>query len=453
MKLGCLVVWVAAGCNAVTNEKAPEPPLPPPPVATAMTPTSGPFGTSVTIDGTDFGAAQGDVTFDACTPIDPAEQDGLEVTSWTDTEIIGRVSFPCTGALTVHTQGGASAAGTFTTAMPWNPGPGIAVTTLVTKQMLPGGTIAAIYRSLDSTTGAALAVFDGEAATSYELDNIADPTDLTSPIYARIAVADDGTPMVVATQNDNQVVIMTTAGGTLATAPIGISGQVFAAGRDATGVFAWIDSGGMVRARPGASGTAWAIDRGPFVPAFQPLDGAVAADGTLWISFSEPNDDPFDHEAYISLQSLAPTATALSAIERADPNSYDDVISQAHIVLADDGVHMVVVAFAKDNGTGLESYEPALMRTAASTWSDVPLLADVATVPSYLQYVFSGTTLGVVVTDQGSQATTLVPDLSMPVEQMIPVWPATAEGVVADGAGTLHPLVTTGTVAFAISQP
>ncbi len=446
MKLGLVVV--VAGCNAVSNGTGSEPPPEPPPVVTSLTPTSGPFGTSITIDGSGFGSAQRFVDFDDTPSALPGDGSELYVDQWSDTEVVGRVAFPCSGAMTMRTDGGTASVGTFATDMPWLPGPGLGVSTLLTSRVLSTGTIAAVYSQLDNSEGAAIAVFGGGSAMAYELDNIIDPAEQDPDMNVRIVEADDHTPEVIATQHDGTVVAITIANGALVVTPTGITGQVWAAGRDATGVFAWIDSGGMVRARPGAT---WTIDRGPFQPAFQPLDGAAAADGTLWISMSKPNSDPLDIEGYVALQSLGPNDTELSPIELADPNSYDDVISQAHIVLADDGVHMVVVAFARDNGTGQESYVPVDLRTAPGTWSTLAMPG--GAMPTFQQYLFTGTTLGVAIADPSTQIATLIPDVTMPsAAQTLPIWPATPEGLVAIG-GQLQPIVTIGGASYVPTQP
>ncbi|HEX4452124.1 MAG TPA: hypothetical protein VH143_14695 [Kofleriaceae bacterium] len=409
----------------------------------------GPFGTSITIAGNDFGATQSFVDFDDTPSVLPGTGSELYIDQWSNTEVVGRVAFPSSGAMTMHTGGGMASVGTFTSDMPWLPGPGLGVSTLVTSRVLSTGTIAAIYSQLDNSEGAALAVFGGGSATAYELDNVIDPTAQDPDMNVRIVEADDHSPELIATQRDGTVVAITISGGALVTTPTGITGQVWAADRDATGVFAWIDSGGMVRARPGAP---WTTDRGPFQPAFQPLDGAVAADGTLWISMNKPNLDPLDIEGYVALQSLGSDDTQLSAVELADPNSYDDVISQAHIVLADDGVHMVVVAFTRDNGTGQESYVPVAQRTAPGTWSAVALPSDILATPTFAQYHYVGTTLGVAVADPSTMIATMIPDLTAPSEQQLPVWPATPDALV-DIAGRLQPIVNIGGGAYVPAQP
>ncbi len=446
MKLGLAIVL--AGCTAATTSTETSPTAPPP-VVTSLTPTSGPFGTSITIDGSDFGSMQRFVDFDDTPSELPGTGSELYIDHWSDTEVVGRVAFPCSGVMTMQTDGGSAAVGTFTAEMPWSPGPGLGVSSLVTSRVLSNGTIAAIYSQLDNSEGAALAVFGGGSATAYALDNLIDPTAQDPDMNVRIVEADDHSPEVIATQHDGTVVAITISGGALVMTPTGITGQVWAADRDATGVFAWIDSGGMVRARPG---TPWTTDRGPFQPAFQPLDGAVAADGTLWISMNKPNSDPLDIEGYVALQSLGPADTQLSAIELADPNSYDDVISQAHIVLADDGVHMVVVAFAKDNGTGQESYVPVAQRTAPGTWSAVALPSDVQAMPTFAQYHYVGTTLGIAVADPSTLIATMIADLTAPIEQQLPVWPATPDALV-DVGGRLQPIVNIGGGAYVPGQP
>ena len=407
-----------------------------PPIVHSMTPATGLWGTQVTIDGANFGVIQGAgvVAFSSS-----VGAHGFVLDTWTDTEIRGRIAFPGTGLMSVHTAAGEGEAGTFTTTQPYTPSAYLDVAQLVDGLVLSTGEVAALHHEYELTNQATLSVFGGSDRGAYPLAQLVDPANPTSPMIARLVEADDHTPLVIATRRDQTVVALGVQGAALVTTATGLTGNVVAAARDATGLYAWIDTGaGIVRARPGAT---WTVDRGPIATTYPALDGAIVADGTLWIAVSEPGPS---NTAYVSLEVLPPTGTLLGPPERADPVSYPNAISVAHVVLGADGIHALVVATADVSGP-----LPPRLRTAAVTWSDAPA------VTGLVQYAFVGTTLAAIVNDAQAKTTSLVPDVAMPSgAQVIPVWPLQSEGFVVDGAGKAHPLITNGTVTYALTpQP
>lgn len=422
--LSCLALAACGGSSA--------PPPPPAPIVDSLTPQAGLWGTEVTIDGANFGSVPGtsSVGFEG-----PIGANGFVVDMWGDTAITGRIAFPATGNIDVHTDGGSALAGTFATTEPWMPSSALDVTELVAELVLSTGDVAALYQEYELTSGPTLAVFSGSDAGAYSLE------DLASPLIAQLAEADDNTPEVIATKLDNTVVVLTALNASVTTTATGLTGNVIAAARDATGLYTWIaTASGLERARPG---TPWTVDRGPFVTAYPPLAGAIAADGTLWITESEPAPSSM---AYVALQILAPLDTDFEAVELADPTSYANAISQAQIVLAGDGIHALVQATATAGSTPT-ALTPRL-RTAAATWSDAPA------VTGLVQYGFIGTALAAIVNDPQAKSTSLVPDVTMPSGAMvIPVWPTQAQGFVVDSAGQSYPLVTNGDVSYALAPP
>jgi IPT/TIG domain len=439
MRLGLLLVGLATGCIVTQDSSSTTTPPPPPPVVTGMTPSSGPYGTAVTITGTDFGS--GSPTTESVSMIENApspyanvpgyaDDCGFFTDTWTDTQITGQIPFPCgTAELVVGTAGGKATAGTFTPDVGWNSGPGLGIDELVESRVTSTGIAAGIYRQLYAGTdqGTGLAIFDGSGAGAYLLSGVPSTAGSDGPLDAHLVESDDHAPEVLATLADGSISAFTVDGSAV---PTGLTGRVRAVARDDSGIYAWLDAGsGLERARP--STPSWTIDRGPFATAGgvgdPVLDAQVAADGTLWVSFNMPNDDPFDIEGYVALQSLAPQGSAFGAVELADPNSYDDFISQAHIVLAPDGVHMIVIATCEDDGTGVESSLTPRVRTAAQTWSDAPPIDGLA------QYAFVGTTLAAVTYDYDTRATAIVPDVTMPsATQVVPVWPIKPSGLAID---------------------
>jgi hypothetical protein len=436
MRFAFAVVLVGCAVDSKSNVDPIDAP-PPAPVVDSMTPTSGGYGTVVTITGEHFGANDGylelvpDVSYAS---VQGTITDGcqLQNLAWSDTQITGTIAFPCTsGTFNVHTTAGVATAGAFAISTTWSPGPGFDVGQLVDAHALSSSVIAALYRTqyVSQLGEVGLAVFSGSAIGVYPLPGMPTPVD-TGPVFAKIVDGDDGNPVVIGTMGNGVVAMYEPAGsGSAASTPSPIEGFVIAAARDTDGMYAWLSTGsGVERVRPT---DAWTIDRGPIAAADAPLDGAIGSDGTLWIAISEDDySDPFDYQAYSSLQSLAPSATAFTAIERADPTSYDDFISRSHIELSGDGVGMVVVAYCEDNGTHVESPLPVRQRTAANTWSDAP----VANAYTYV----GGTLAGVVNADHVE----LVPDMSMPSAMtQVPVDPMQAEALVVDGSGALRPLI------------
>ncbi len=391
-------------------------------------PQTGPWGTEVTIAGADFGPVAGSTTV----AFMGLGANGFVVDTWQDTEIRGRVAFPATGMMFV----GATAAGTFTTDESYKPSAAYDVAELLEPFVASTGELAGLYREYELSNEAALAVFDGANAGAYALDGLVDPADPMSPVVAHLGEADDHTPVVIGTKHDGTVAMFGVAAAALTTTPTGLTGRVLAAARDATGLYAWLaTTAGVVRARPG---TPWAVDRGPFTSTNAPLDGAVAADGTLWLAVSEPAGSA----AYISLETLGPAATSFSALERADSASHATAITAAQIMLASDGVHALVSATA-DGGD-----KPVRLRTAAATWSAAP------TVMGLAQYAFIDTTLAAIVNDPVAKTTSLVADATMPTgATVIPVWPMQSEGMAIDGAGKAHALITNSSVTYGLTPP
>jgi len=407
------------------------------PAVWSLMPQSGPWGTAVTIDGARFGTAMtGTVAFDG--QIGAA---GFVVDSWYDTEIKGRIAFPASGAITIQTARGETAAGTFTTDQPWAPSAAYDVAQVSDQLVLSTGDMAALFHQYEVGNVPALAIFSGGQSGTYPLSWLCVPSDSSASLPARIVEADDHTAEVIATRNDETVAVLNVQGGSIVTTPTGLTGTVLAASRDATGVYVWLDTGSMIeRARPGAT---WTVDRGPFARPLTPLDAAVAADGTLWLTVSEPGAG---NSAFVALQVLAPSDVQLGAPEHVDPTSYSGTIMQAHPVVAADGVHGVVLATASSGSA--EVALPARVRSGSSTWTDAPAIAGL------VQFAYAGSTLGALVNDADAKTTSLMPDVTAPTQmQVIPVWPMQSEGFALDGSGKAHPLIGNGSVTYALTPP
>lgn len=436
MRASCIFGIAALGLGACGG------PTPPAvatgPVVVDMTPNAGLWGTEVTITGSGFGAVagvKGTVAFEGA-----IGTSGFLIDTWHDDKVQGRIIFPATGAMTMHAPGGDADIGTFTTAMPWKPSAAADVSQLVDASVLASGDVVAIYHRYQLSNTAALAVFTGANAGAYAIDGLTDPADASAPLHARVVEADDHTPLAIATARDGMVKAITISGTRATTAATGLTGSVLAAGHDTTGVYAWIaTSSGLVRARPG---TTWTVDRGPIATPHHAFDGAIAADGTLWVVVDEPGSA---NDSYVALQKLAPGDTQLGAVEHTDSTSYPGTIASAQLVLAADGLHAVVLATADQGGTMTEL--PPRLRMAAATWGDAPAMSGL------VQYAFVGSTLAGIVNDTNTKTTSLVADLSQPANaEVIPVWPALSTGLVVGAAGAVYPLVASGEVTYSLAK-
>jgi hypothetical protein len=403
--------------------------MPPPPVVASVTPGTALWGAELTIDGTNFGAVQGESKVEFPSPVGA---NGFVGDTWSDTEITGRVAFPATGAVSVVTAGGDSSA-TFTTMQPWVPSTDLDVAALAQEIVLSTGDVVALYNEYELTNEPTLAVFTGSASGAYPLADLVDPQDPTATAVAVVVEADDHTPEVLGTKPDGTVGAFTLSGGSVTDTATGLTGNVIVAGRDATGLFAWIETEtGIELAREGSA--AWTAGSPITTPVTPVAGGAVASDNTLWIVGTDASDDA-------TIATIAETGSAFSAPEHVGSAVFMDGIATASIEIASDHVHAFVTATSAGSDAPI-----ALERTAAATWSAPAEPAGV------VAYAFFGSTLGAVTNDASSMATALVPDVSMSTSQPIDVWPAQSAGFAVDTSGVAHPIVIDGNVAYSLTS-
>jgi hypothetical protein len=415
------------------------PPKPPAPTLTSVTPAAAKWGDMLTLDGGNFGLVQGNNKVEFPSPVGA---NGFVVSTWSDTEITGRLAFPADGAVTIVTDGG-DASTDFTTMKPWAPSASMDVAKLAQAIVLSTGDVASVYAQFELTNEPTLAVFSGPDMGAFPMASLVDMTNPTAPFVGAVFEADDHSPEVLATKPDGSVAQFTLAAGALTETATSLSGNVIAVGRDATGLYAWVETEtGVERARPG---TPWTVDVAPINPTYPVVAGTIGANGALWLVVSEPD---MGTSAFVSVETLASGASAFGPLEKADPMSYAGDIVQATIAVGSDNVHALVTATASGTGTGAIAIAP-VQRTAASTWSAAPA------VPNVVQYAFFGATLGAIANEPTSTKTTsLVPDATMPsAAQVIPVWPALSSGFAVDGSGVAHPIVTMGNVEYALTPP
>jgi IPT/TIG domain len=409
----------------------------PPPTISSVSPTSGIWGTQITITGTGFGGTQG--TNRVLAGMTGAN--GFVVNTWSDEQITGRIAFPATGSIGVM-NGGGTAMTTFTTTMPWTPSSALDVAALNQEIVLSTGDVAALYNEFELSPEPTLAAFTGSAMGAYPMSTLVDPDDTSAPPIAAIVEADDHTPEVLGTKPDGSVSAFTVSGGTLSETATMLSGNVVAAARDATGLYAWIETEtGIELAREGSPWTAGAV----IATTYPPVGGAIGSDGELWIAVSEPGSD--GTTSYVSIETIAENGSAFSALERTSTTSYPGSITSATIQLASDGVHALVSGVATPDGGGSAVAVPPQLRTAADTWSAAPAPTGLA------GYAFFGATLGAVTNDASTMMTSLMTDATMAsTATTIDVWPAQSAGFAVDGSGVAHPIVNDGNVAYSLTS-
>lgn len=309
----------------------------PEPKIDSMDPSSGPYGTVVTIKGSGLGSAsrpgftlalgnQGEVTL---TPKDDA------VTSWTDGEIVFRFPFPAEGAVALEAPQGAAMAGEFQPT--WH-----------IAQEITQAPAASVLASISPLSGHIEMLFDttplslidvgpaGAVEHAVTADNI-EPSSLRLYLNAGknvegVAVSKDAAPVLVELQNqsDDLVAKATT---------IKLSATEFVIAGGAQGASAWMRrTGGWYRARPGASG--WAQDKGPI--ADPNADGPNRAsggtsDGSLMVAWSVDTGNFLDDNETAYMATLAPTATKFAA-EMPASGTIDDYITGLTLTSSGDGL-------------------------------------------------------------------------------------------------------------------
>ena len=406
---------------------------PPPPVVTAMSPTSGPYGTTITITGTGFGAP--DTGSGSAAPVDTLAFTGMPagvaigpvIVSWSDTQIVARAPFPAgPGTIAITSIGGETETPVFTPEGAWTPGDSASLATVIDAQRFADTTS---VLGFDATNHTELVTF-GAAVASFPLDGIPASTDPRSPTHARLVAANE----VLASNTQQQLIDFTVANGALTAANTGMTGTLLAA--DASGAWLQTFDGTKYQLSHALRGTAWAIDRGPIqVPKL--LDAELAADGTLVVAYSHDDGDIFDNMANLGIARLAPAATALSTAEYPETMAWDDYIASARIRLAPDGARMIVDYSTQEYDQQKDVPRGALARTATGAWADAQGLA-----AGNGPLAFTATAIAGL--DDSVGELSLVPDIGAPASaQPLSLWPAGAAALVSDGT-TLLPVVEIG---------
>lgn len=251
-----------------------------PPTVSRFTPSTGPWGTSVTITGTDLGSAAragSQLTLGADLVLSP---DDTEIQAWAETQIVFRVPFPHEGVVEVETPEGTIEAGTFTPSYEVAGAVDVdaSTDTLASVSLEPGGIAVAL-----NTNPITIVKFDGSDWTSTELPE-ADLRLETLRLYS----ADAETLAAFALSSDSppEIVTLEANGDGWVDAPTGVvtsEDYLIAGGPDGAAVW-FLDSSGWTRARP-VEGV-WQVDQGPITDPYATsmLNTAGAtSDGSLWV--------------------------------------------------------------------------------------------------------------------------------------------------------------------------
>ena len=323
-----------------------------PPTVDRFTPSTGPWGTSVTIDGSDLGDASrsAQLNVGAALTLTPTS---AEVERWTETQIVFRVPFPHEGLVSVETDEGSDDAGTFT------PSHQIAGTLAIA-----GDTNVLASVSLDSG-GIALALggdslgialFDGEDWLETELPDASVRREslrlyaTSEGALAAFALSSASPPELIGFEATAD------AWEAVATGVVLSERTLLAGGPDGASV--WFTSAeGWNRARP-IDGL-WQLDNGPITDPYASSMLATAgatSDGALWVARARDTGSTFNDKGAPFMRQLAPDATAFGS-EFQMGSDLDDYLTSISIV--DRGRGLVVEYCGSDENLlgGPDDYE------------------------------------------------------------------------------------------------
>lgn len=308
-----------------------------PPTVSAMMPVSGPYGTEITIEGTDLGSsARPGVSIllgaDGAGELVPSSKP--EVISWSETEIRFRFPFPYEGQVLVKTPEGEAVAGDFEPT--WIAGPALESSedVLSTASLAPApGVLAAVL----NTGPPSMVSFDGSEWTQRDIagNNLrADSIRLyldgatLSAFALSIAIA----PLIIDLDPaDSFAQSLTTQEVT--------SDYRVAGGPD--GATIWYRMGNnWNRVRP-ASG-AWTPDNGPIAdpnPSGARHAAAATSSGALYVTWGVATGTVLDDRGVVHHRFVAPQADAFTSMTAVTGSEMDDSISS--ILMSDRGRGLV----------------------------------------------------------------------------------------------------------------
>jgi hypothetical protein len=317
----------SAGSSAGGNGGSDEPEPVPAPEIDAMTPLSGPYGTTVTLSGQGLGsAARPGVSLtlgegDAALTLFPDDE---AVVSWDEAEIAFRVPFPHGGPLVIKTPQGTAQGQVFTP--DWVAGPSIS---------MPLG--ASVLASLAPSANEMVAAFDSDPVRVVSSDgsrwreSTLDPEGIVLATL-RLFVSDDDEVLVFALSDDTQPEIVTfelvddvwqaTASG------VTVSDEFAIAGGPNGAVVWWRTVDYWSRARHTAG--AWAMDLGPIAdpdPSRSNHAAGATSDGSLYVVWDQDTGNFLDDTGAPFMQQFEPQAADFSTTVKVGDDIDDFVTS------------------------------------------------------------------------------------------------------------------------------
>ncbi len=310
----------------------------PAPKIISMEPSSGPYGTLITIQGEWLGNAsldgfvlavgnQGEV---ALTP-----KDKDTVVSWTDEEITFRYPFPAEGAVSLEAPQGAELAGEFQPT--WHIAREIdkapAATVLASISAEPDH----ISLLFDTMPRVLLDVGpDGVVERAVTAEDV-EPASLRLYLNAQkkiegVGVSTDAAPVVVHLQNQDEDLVAKPTTLKLGATEYGVAG-----GSEGAAVWMRRDTG-WFRARP--SGATWAQDKGPIAEghANDPdRTSGATSDGSLFVAWSVDTGNFLDDMEAARMAKVEPTGTKFGGSLVAG-SSVDDYVTRLELKSSGDGL-------------------------------------------------------------------------------------------------------------------
>lgn len=310
----------------------------PEPRIDSMEPSSGPYGTVVTIKGEGLGNAALDgftLAVGNQGEVELSPKDELSVVSWSDDQISFRFPFPAEGGVSLEGPKGAALAGEFQPT--WH-----------VAQKVDKAPAATVLASISPAKGHIEMLFDtmplslldvgSEGAVTHTVTaGDVDPASLRLYLNAAkevegVGVSTGAAPAIVHLQNQ--------AGdlrGMLTTLQLAATEYSVAGGSEGAAV--WMHrANGWFRARP--SGATWAQDNGPIAEAHadEPdrASGATS-DGSLYVAWSVDASGLFDTMEAARMAKVEPAATKFGATVVAGP-AVDDYVTALSLRSQGDGL-------------------------------------------------------------------------------------------------------------------
>jgi hypothetical protein len=327
-----------------------------------MTPESGPYGSVVTISGTDLGsAARAGVSLTLAGAEDEIAlfPTDLGIISWTETEISFWFPFPQSGEVAVHTPQGSDVAGSFEP--DWEAGLGSNL-----------GAGASVLASLAPEATTIIAAFDTDPITIVRSDGVSWDESSLDATGMRIETlrlfmpnANDVLAFALSSDDPPEIVTFAQDGTSWTATPSGVTTTAaFAIAGGPDGATIWSQTGTDWSRIRYAAGN-WGIDKGPIAdpnPTGSNHAAGATSDGSLYIAWDQDTGNFLDDMGAPFMQQLEKNASSFSATFKAG-DSVDDFVTS--IELQDRGRGLLVYYCGSDedpfglSATGYKCYTSA----------------------------------------------------------------------------------------------